>query len=207
MLCEGLGMRLDFLAFKFPHNTITRQILHHCGVSPSEQAALTLGTTSPIFSNRFVHIRQSSDQLHTHHRSKWIRPCCQSQSYMQLFHKLGSSVPRLNSGELVSICFKPKAYKNLPSYQTPAMSYRTFFQFWEVHQQRRNQFNSLLLLVSQDKESMFEVMKMVDKASGYVYGKGEKTSLSALMSTAVGAEFEFFKYPSQSWAWHWVAIS
>lgn len=87
------------------------------------------------------------------------------------------------------------------------MSYRTFFQFWEVHQQRRNKFNSLLLLVSQDKESMFEVMKMVDKASGYVYGKGEKTSLSALMSTAVGAEFDFFKYPFQSWAWHWVAIS
>ena len=47
---------------------------------------------------------------------------------------------------------------------------------------------------------MFEVMKMVDKASGYVYGKGEKTSLSALMSTAVGAEFDFFKYPFQSWA-------
>ena len=53
--------------------------------------------------------------------------------------------------------------------------------------------------VSQDKESMFEVMKMVDKANGYVYGKGEKTSL---MSTAVGAEFDFFKYPLQCWARH-----
>ena len=37
MLCEGLGMRLDFLAFKFPHNNITRQILHYW--SPNEQAA------------------------------------------------------------------------------------------------------------------------------------------------------------------------
>lgn len=61
-------------------------------------------------------------------------------------------------------------------------------------------FNSLFLLVSQDKESMFEVMKMVDKASGYAYGKGEKTNLPAMMSTAVGAEFDFFKYPFQNWA-------
>ena len=102
-------MRLDFLAFKFPHNTITRQILHHCGVSPGEQAALTLGTTSPIFSNRFVHIRQSSGQLHTHTPSFKVGQALLSKSI--LFHKLGSSVPRLNSGKLVSICFKPKAYK------------------------------------------------------------------------------------------------
>lgn len=47
---------------------------------------------------------------------------------------------------------------------------------------------------------MFEVMKMVDKASGYAYGKGEKTNLPAMMSTAVGAEFDFFKYPFQNWA-------
>lgn len=47
----------------------------------------------------------------------------------------------------------------------------------------------------QDKESMFEVMKVVDKASGYVYGQGESTNLVAMMSTAVGADFDFFKYP------------
>ncbi len=41
---------------------------------------------------------------------------------------------------------------------------------------------------------MFELVKAIDKASGYAFygGEGENT-LSSLMSTAVGAEFDFFR--------------
>ena len=42
---------------------------------------------------------------------------------------------------------------------------------------------------------MFEVVKAVDKAGGYVYGQGESLSQPEMMSCAVGAEFDFFKYP------------
>lgn len=41
---------------------------------------------------------------------------------------------------------------------------------------------------------MFNVMKEVDKASGYVFQVGEGNTLSSMMSTAVGADFDFFKY-------------
>ncbi len=41
---------------------------------------------------------------------------------------------------------------------------------------------------------MFQVMKAVDKANGYVFGKNdEAATLSSMMSTAMGADFDFFK--------------
>lgn len=44
---------------------------------------------------------------------------------------------------------------------------------------------------------MFQVMKAVDKANGYVFGKNEEmATLSSMMSSAVGADFEFFKTAS-----------
>ena len=42
---------------------------------------------------------------------------------------------------------------------------------------------------------MLEVMRSVDRANGYVYGQGERDNLAAMMSTAVGADFDYFKYP------------
>lgn len=41
---------------------------------------------------------------------------------------------------------------------------------------------------------MFNVMKAVDKASGYVFQAGEGNTLSSMMSTAIGVDFDFFKY-------------
>ncbi|KAK3741811.1 hypothetical protein QZH41_010446, partial [Actinostola sp. cb2023] len=55
---------------------------------------------------------------------------------------------------------------------------------------------SFITLNIQDKESMLSVMKAIDKANGYVFGvKYEDSNFSALLSSAVGADFEFFKYP------------
>lgn len=49
----------------------------------------------------------------------------------------------------------------------------------------------------QDKETVLEVMKAVDKAGGYVYSAGEGTSsLASLLSVSVGADLDFFKYPN-----------
>ncbi|KAK7009701.1 GPN-loop GTPase 2 [Biomphalaria glabrata] len=45
----------------------------------------------------------------------------------------------------------------------------------------------------EDKESMMRVLKSVDKCNGYVFGSVEDRSLEALMSCAVGAEFEYDK--------------
>ncbi len=39
---------------------------------------------------------------------------------------------------------------------------------------------------------MFSVMKAIDKASGYVFRSDD--TLSSMMSTAVGTDFDFFKY-------------
>lgn len=47
----------------------------------------------------------------------------------------------------------------------------------------------------QDKESVFNLMKVVDKANGYVFGDLEERSVNKLMSVAVGADFEYFRYP------------
>ena len=57
--------------------------------------------------------------------------------------------------------------------------------------------STILFAVIQEKESMYQVMKAVDKANGYVFGKNEESStLSSMMSTAVGADFDFFKTAS-----------
>lgn len=45
----------------------------------------------------------------------------------------------------------------------------------------------------EDKDSMLRVMKAVDKSNGYVFGSVGDQSLEALMSCAVGAEFEYDK--------------
>ena len=37
-------------------------------------------------------------------------------------------------------------------------------------------------------------MKAVDKASGYIFGTGDDATM-AMMSSAMGADFDFFKYP------------
>ena len=47
----------------------------------------------------------------------------------------------------------------------------------------------------QDKDSLLGVMKLVDKANGYVFGDLEERNMNSLMSCAVGADFEYFKYP------------
>ena len=53
------------------------------------------------------------------------------------------------------------------------------------------------LINHQDKETVLEVMKAVDKAGGYVYSAGEGTSsLASLLSVSVGADLDFFKYPN-----------
>ncbi|XP_005991074.1 GPN-loop GTPase 2 [Latimeria chalumnae] len=43
----------------------------------------------------------------------------------------------------------------------------------------------------QDKESMKQVLKAVDKANGYCFGDVEKRNLETMMSAAVGADFHF----------------
>ncbi|XP_042194808.1 GPN-loop GTPase 2 [Callorhinchus milii] len=50
---------------------------------------------------------------------------------------------------------------------------------------------SFLPLNVQDKESMKHVMRAVDKANGYCFGKEEQQSLEAMMSVAVGGDFQF----------------
>ncbi|KAI1894934.1 hypothetical protein AGOR_G00120870 [Albula goreensis] len=50
---------------------------------------------------------------------------------------------------------------------------------------------SFVPLNVQDKESMQQVMRAVDKANGYCFGDLEERNMQALMSAAVGAEFHF----------------
>uniref|UniRef100_A0A8D0HS66 GPN-loop GTPase 2 n=1 Tax=Sphenodon punctatus TaxID=8508 RepID=A0A8D0HS66_SPHPU len=50
---------------------------------------------------------------------------------------------------------------------------------------------SFVPLNVQDKESMHQVIQAVDKANGYSFGDTEHRSLEALMSVAVGADFQF----------------
>ncbi|XP_060065537.1 GPN-loop GTPase 2-like [Ylistrum balloti] len=52
---------------------------------------------------------------------------------------------------------------------------------------------SFVTLNVQEKESMLRVMKVVDKANGYLFGDLEERDLQSLMSCAVGAEFEYEK--------------
>lgn len=50
---------------------------------------------------------------------------------------------------------------------------------------------SFVPLNVQDKESMAQVLRTVDKANGYCFGDLEERNLTAMMSAAVGADFQF----------------
>ncbi|XP_029929281.1 LOW QUALITY PROTEIN: GPN-loop GTPase 2 [Myripristis murdjan] len=50
---------------------------------------------------------------------------------------------------------------------------------------------SFVPLNVQDKESMTQVLRTVDKANGYCFGDLEERNLQAMMSAAVGADFQF----------------
>lgn len=50
---------------------------------------------------------------------------------------------------------------------------------------------SFVPLNVQDKESMSQVLRTVDKANGYCFGDMEERNLQAMMSAAVGADFQF----------------
>lgn len=52
---------------------------------------------------------------------------------------------------------------------------------------------SFIPLNIQEKESVLQVMNSIDKANGYVYGTGEERNIQKLLSTAVGADFQYFK--------------
>lgn len=42
---------------------------------------------------------------------------------------------------------------------------------------------------------MMQVLRAVDKANGYCFGDLEERNLQAMMSAAVGADFQFNLYP------------
>ncbi|XP_068426186.1 GPN-loop GTPase 2 [Clinocottus analis] len=50
---------------------------------------------------------------------------------------------------------------------------------------------SFVPLSVQDKESMIQVLRAVDKANGFCFGDLEERNLQAMMSAAVGADFQF----------------
>ncbi|CAM4702607.1 hypothetical protein PO909_009602 [Leuciscus waleckii] len=50
---------------------------------------------------------------------------------------------------------------------------------------------SFVPLNVQDKESMMQVLRTVDKANGYCFGDLEERNMQAMMSAAVGADFQF----------------
>lgn len=50
---------------------------------------------------------------------------------------------------------------------------------------------SFVPLNVQDRESMTHVLRVVDKANGYCFGDSEERNLQAMMSAAVGADFQF----------------
>lgn len=53
----------------------------------------------------------------------------------------------------------------------------------------------LTIVFLQDKESMMQVLRTVDKANGYCFGDLEERNMQAIMSAAVGADFQFSAYP------------
>ena len=55
-------------------------------------------------------------------------------------------------------------------------------------------FFHVRLLYMQDKESVANVIKVIDKANGYIFNQADH-NIAALMSSAVGADFDYFKYP------------
>ncbi|XP_061807651.1 GPN-loop GTPase 2 isoform X1 [Nerophis lumbriciformis] len=50
---------------------------------------------------------------------------------------------------------------------------------------------SFVSLNVQDKDSMMQVLRAVDKANGYCFGDLEERNLQTMMSAAVGADFQF----------------
>lgn len=50
---------------------------------------------------------------------------------------------------------------------------------------------SFVPLNVQDKDSMIHVLRAVDNANGYCFGDLEERNLQAMMSAAVGADFQF----------------
>lgn len=52
---------------------------------------------------------------------------------------------------------------------------------------------SFVPLNVQDKDSMLNVLKQVDKANGYCFGSVEERNVQKLLSAAVGADFQFFR--------------
>ncbi|PAA49804.1 hypothetical protein BOX15_Mlig018689g1, partial [Macrostomum lignano] len=55
---------------------------------------------------------------------------------------------------------------------------------------------SFSLLDIQDRESVLRLLRSVDQANGYVFGDAEERSIAALLSCAVGADFEYAKIQS-----------
>lgn len=51
----------------------------------------------------------------------------------------------------------------------------------------------LLPLSIQDKESMLRVLKVIDRANGYVFGDLEERNMQQMLSCAVGEEFTYEK--------------
>ena len=42
---------------------------------------------------------------------------------------------------------------------------------------------------------MLSLVKLIDKAGGYIFGIKSQDDMSSLMSCAVGADFDYFTYP------------
>lgn len=51
----------------------------------------------------------------------------------------------------------------------------------------------IVLFYKQDKESMFRVMRQVDKVNGYVFGDLEERDIQFMMFCVVQVEFEYEK--------------
>lgn len=42
---------------------------------------------------------------------------------------------------------------------------------------------------------MMGVIRLVDKANGYMCGSNEEAAMHAVLSSVTGADFQYFKYP------------
>ena len=42
---------------------------------------------------------------------------------------------------------------------------------------------------------MVSLVKLIDKAGGYIFGIKEQDNMASLMSCAAGADFDYFMYP------------
>lgn len=77
--------------------------------------------------------------------------------------------------------------------------------FWKKHKKLNEQLCSVIEdygLVSfvplnvQEKQSMLNVVRQVDNANGYCFGDVEERDIQRMLSTAVGADFQYFKSAS-----------